>query len=461
MRLPRAIRLLHCAAALTLLAVTARAQYTGGVSGADGFAQAGFRHLALDGSLLVSPAYTATVSGGDGYSRAGRTFVPLNGASLPAALYTATTSGGDGYSTAGRLFIPLNGASLPSQIYTATTSGGDGFSRSGLINRAMNGTAALLTAYKGGGGDGYDRDGFENRFISPTAAVLVIYTGGASGGDGYDFEGVRHAGFGGAAAPVEIYSATETGGDGYDREGVRFVSLDGAAAPAGVFTATETGGDGYDRDGVIFVSLNGVTPLDFAYLNTGGDGFSKSGLHHAALSPALAFPAELYVGDAGDGYDMKSLPFVQYLGGGAAASPITFSGWLNSRFSEEEIAAGLGAPATDADFDGLANLLEYSIGSDPRVADASAFGPQFRLSNLSDFGYPALPDHYLTALVRRNPLALDAVLKVEVSSDLSSLWSTNETILVDSVPSAFLVRDQFGVETDPHRNMRLRATLNP
>ncbi len=460
MRLPRAIRLLHCAAALTLLAVTARAQYTGGVSGADGFAVAGFRHQPLDGALLSSPAYTATVSGGDGYSSAGRTFVPLNGVSLPAALFTATTTGGDGYSTSGRLFVPLNGASLPSQLYTATTgitvaAGG------GLINRALDGAAALLTVYKGGGGDGYDRDGFENRFVSPEAAVLVIYTGGTSGGDGYDVEGIRHAGFGGVAAPVEIYSATETGGDGYDREGLQFVSFDGAAAPAGVFTATETGGDGYDRDGVIFVSLNGAAPDNFAYLNTGGDGFSLSGLRHGALSPAVALPDALYAGAAGDGYDTKSLPFVQYLGGGEAASPITFSGWLNSRFSEEEIAAGLGAPAADADFDGLANLLEYSIGSDPRVADASVFGPKFRLSNLSDYGYPALPDHYLTALVRRNPLALDAVLRVEVSSDLSSLWSTNETILVDSAPSIFLVRDQFGVMSDTHRNMRLRATLNP
>ena len=461
MRLPRAIRLLHCAAALTLLAVSARAQYTGGVSGADGYAKAGLRYVPLDGAVLFSPAYTSTVSGGDGYSSAGRAFVTLNGVSLPAALFTATTTGGDGYSTSGRLFVPLNGASLPSQLYTATTTGGDGYARSGLINRALDGAAALLTAYKGGGGDGYDRDGFENRFVSPEAAVLVIYTGGTSGGDGYDVEGIRHAGFGGVVAPAEIYSSTETGGDGYDREGVQFVSFDGAAAPAGVFTATETGGDGYDRDGVIFVSLNGATPVDFAYLNTGGDGFSLSGLRHGALSPAVALPDALYAGDAGDGYDTKSLPFVQYLGGGEAASPITFSGWLNSRFSEEEIAAGLGAPAADADFDGLANLLEYSIGSDPRVADASVFGPKFRLSNLSDFGYPALPDHYLTALVRRNPLALDAVLRVEVSSDLSSLWSTNETILVDSIPSAFLVRDQFGVKTDPHRNMRLRATLNP
>ena len=169
----------------------------------------------------------------------------------------------------------------------------------------------------------------------------------------------------------------------------------------------------------------------------------------------------LYAGNQGDGYDSQSLPFVQYLGGGEAASPITFAGWLSSRFSGEEIAAGLGAPAADADFDGLGNLLEYAIGSDPRVADASLLGPRFRLSNLSDFGFPALPDYFLTAYVRRNPLALDAVLSVEASSDLASYWSTGETIVVEAVPTALLVRDRFGVETDPRRSMRLKAALNP
>lgn len=461
MRKLTAIRLLLFAVAVAGMLSPARAQYSGGAAGADGYAVAGVRHLPLDSAAHFSPAYTATDSGGDGYSSSGSAFIALNGISLPGQLYTATGSGGDGYSVAGRAHVPLNGSALPSQLYTATTSGGDGYSSSGLFNRVLNGATAVLASYKGGGGDGYDGSGFENTFISPEAAVLVIYSSGPSGGDGYDFDGFRHSGMGAVAAAPEIYSASESGGDGYDAEGLHYQALDGATTPEELYAGSASGGDGYDRDGVAFVSVNGEAAFAFAYLNSGGDGYSLNGLHHGALSPPPALPAALYAGDEGDGYDTRSLPFVQYLGGGDAASPITFSGWLNSRFSEEEISAGLAAPAADADQDGLANLLEYSIGSDPRVADASTLGPHFRLSNLSDLGYPALSDHYLTALVRRNPLALDATMRVEVASDLSTFWSANETILVDSTPSAFLVRDQYGVKTEPHRSMRLRATLNP
>ena len=461
MRLPRTIRLLPCAVALLVSAWSARGQYSGGVSGADGYAAAGAKHLRLDGSPMLSPAYTASAGGGDGYSSSGSAFNALNGGSLPAALFTATSSGGDGYSAAGRQHVPLDGSLAPSQLYTASAAGGDGYAVRGLLNRQIDGAAAPMASYTGGAGDGYDSSGFENVFVNPDAAVLVIYTGGSSGGDGYDFDGIRHSRLGGDGAAVEIYSAGASGGDGYDNHGRSYVRLDGIVPPVELYTASDAGGDGYDRAGVKFISFSGEAAIEFTYLGNGGDGYSLHGLRHNAINPALAPPAAIFAGDAGDGYDKRALPYVQNLGDDAAASPITFSGWLNSRFSEEEIAAGLAAPDADADFDGLGNLLEYAIGGDPRLVDASALGPQFRLSNLSEFGYPALPDHFLTALVHRNPLVLDAVLSVEVSSDLSSLWSTNETILVDSAPSAFLVRDQFGVKSDPHRNMRLRATLNP
>ena len=463
MRLPAAIRPLLpvCAVAGLLLAglQPARSQYSGGASGGDGYALAGVRHGVLDGASLNSPAYTAGSTGGDGYSLNGQRHLKLNGDSLPSPLYTASSTGGDGYSKSGKLFIPLNGISLPSQLYTAGSSGGDGYSRLGLINKAINGAAGFLSSFKGGSGDGYDQQGLENKFIDATAASFVMYYSGASGGDGYDMDGLRHAALSGPDAPAGMYSASESGGDGYDRDGSIFVSLDGSASLVEVYTASANGGDGYDRDGVIFVSLSGIVPPDFAYLGDDGDGYSRDGLHHAPLSVPASGLA--YAGGEGDGYDLRSLPFVQYLGGGEAASGITFEGWLNSRFSDEEAAAGLAAPGFDADADGLSNLIEFAIGSDPRVPDATALGPQFRLSNLSELGYPALADHYLTAIVRRNPLALDATLRVEVTSDVSSLWSANQIVPVDSIPSAFIVRDQFGVQVAPRRSMRLRATLTP
>ena len=52
-------------------------------------------------------------------------------------------------------------------------------------------------------------------------------------------------------------------------------------------------------------------------------------------------------------------------------SPRNFANWETSRFTQQEILAGISAPDADPDRDGLANLAEYALGTDPH-----AFTPQ-------------------------------------------------------------------------------------
>jgi hypothetical protein len=328
---------------------------------------------------------------------------------------------------------------------------------SGLFNHALDGAPVLDLAFKGGIGDGYDGNGIESKAIDPDAASFVIFTGGI--GDGYDDDGLRHAALGSASILQEW--AAGGPGDGYDTSGARHLPVDGSSITTAAFLGSI--GDGYDDERAAFLPLDGDALTDFAFLFLGtvGDGYSEDGLLFAPLTDSPLPSPLLFAGGNGDGYDDEALPFVQYMGGGEAASGITFAGWLHSRFSEEERATGLADPAADPDGDGLATLLEFALGSDPREWDASAFSPRFRLSNLGDLGYPALEDRYLTAIVRRNPLALDAALRVEVTDDTSSFWSINETVPVDSAPALFIVRDELGVRVAPRRLMRLRATLNP
>jgi hypothetical protein len=342
-------------------------------------------------------------------------------------------------------------------MFTTGPGGGDGYAASGLLHRSMDGAAGLLAAFSGGTGDGYDRNGIESKAIDPDAALLVIFTGGT--GDGYDDDGFRNASLGGPSVPQEVFAGGE--GDGYDTSGARHLSVDPGPMVLAAFLGSPAGGDGYDDEGAAFLALDGGLLTEFAFRGATGDGYGTDGLLFAPLTPSPLPPALVFAGGDGDGYDSESLPFVQYLGGGEAASGITFAGWLHSRFSEDERADGLADPAEDPDHDGLATLVEFALGSDPREPDALAFSPQFRLSNLSDLGYPALEDRYLTAIVRRNSLALDATLRVEVTDDTSSFWGINETVPVDSAPSLFIVRDELGVRDAPRRIMRLRATLNP
>jgi hypothetical protein len=462
MRLPTVIRRplrVIALAALWLIgmATSSQAQYAGG--SADGYARAGLISLVLDGRSLLSPAYTAGVSGGDGYDFAGSSYVKLDGVTPPSVIYTASASGGDGYDFDGRPFVRLDGAAQPSQLYTAGAGGGDGYDFSRLISRPLDGSSSLLVLYKGGSGDGYDAVGIKSKSIDPAAPVLLIYNGGS--GDGYDQTGVQAVPLGTTDQSFfVIYTASANGGDGYDSEGVGFQSLDGNAAPVEPFLSSSFGGDGYDFSRTAFLQLNGEPAFVLAYLGGDGDGYDDSGIRFVVPNGAL-LASEPFAGGSGDGYDMQTLPFVQYLGGGEAAAGITFNGWRNSRFSEDEINSGLADPNMDADSDGLANVLEFALGSDPRVADALLFGPQYRLTNLSDLGLPALSDHYLTAIVRRNPLALDATLQVEVTEDPMGFWSTNDTVRVDASPSVLIVRDEFGINIAPRRLMRLRATLNP
>jgi hypothetical protein len=439
-----------------LLSLSARAQYAGGPG--DGYAVAGTQFVTLDGHFITSPAYTASASGGDGYSSSGRPNVKLDGILPPDQPFTASANGGDGYSVSGKAFIPVDGVTLPAPIFTASASGGDGYAFSRLANFAVDGTLALVAVFRGGAGDGYDVQGFESRPVDPNALVDVIYSGGA--GDGYDKSGRQFIPLGGSDEGLAvIYTASGSGGDGYDSAGTLFQSLDGNTSPSVLFVSSGTG-DGYDFARASFVPVNGEPSFVLSYLGDAGDGYSKAGAQFVQFN-GLVLAEEPFIGGAGDGYDRMELPFVQYLGGGEAAAGITFTGWRNSRFTEEEINAGLADPNEDADQDGLVNLMEFALGSDPRVPDAFLFSPEYRLTNLSDLGLPALPDHYLTAIVRRNPLALDATLRIEITDDPAGFWGSNETIQVDASPSVLIIRDELGVSTSPRRIMRLRATLNP
>ena len=144
-----------------------------------------------------------------------------------------------------------------------------------------------------------------------------------------------------------------------------------------------------------------------------------------------------------------------------APGPMTYSIWRGAHFSEEEVASGIAADNADPDNDGLPNIVEYATGADPRTGDAGIFGPQYRLSDLSDFGRTALPDKYLLAIVHRDPRVIDATLTVEYSGDAVTLWTADDAVTVNSAPSLFIVRDRIGLLESPRRLVRLRATVQP
>lgn len=462
MRLPAAIRPWLCAlvaAAGFGAAGSLRAQFAGGQ--ADGYAISGVTQVMLDGSATGSPAYFSSGTGGDGYALAGRSHVPLDGTTQPAVPFTATLSGGDGYDTAGLRLHSLDGTTLPSAVFTASLSGGDGYDARGFSSRRLDGAADFSDAYAGSpiGGDGYDRAGLLDAPFDPSLAYEFIFNGGA--GDGYDVRGLAITALDGAVPNPSPYVSSGTGGDGYDLRGLALYRLDGAPPVSELYLSSSTGGDGYDRAGMIHQSLSGEPQFVTTYLGAQGDGFDSAGLRNLALDPASLPPVAVYEGNQGDGYHLATAPSIYWLGQDGEAFPMTYAIWRALQFTQEEADAGLDADIADLDHDGLPNLLEYTLGSDPRTPDFAVYGPQIRVSNLSDLGLRPLPQHHLIAIVRRNPRIFDARLAVEVSDDPGSLWDSQGLIPVDSLPSIFIVRDPMSIKTAPRRMMRLRATLLP
>lgn len=170
---------------------------------------------------------------------------------------------------------------------------------------------------------------------------------------------------------------------------------------------------------------------------------------------------------ANDSGGLRILPAsatLQYTLSGTTPDP-PWEAWRRSFFNEEfENEAEAGA-AADPDHDQTANLLEYALGGDPLISDAS-FLPTAQAS-----------DERVGILFSRNPLLDDLRMVVQFATDLDGDWMDAAT----SMAGAAFTPTMAGVEVsesvdgtlrevlvlppnDPlvlHRFMRLRVELIP
>lgn len=123
----------------------------------------------------------------------------------------------------------------------------------------------------------------------------------------------------------------------------------------------------------------------------------------------------------------------------------TLAHWRSAHFTAAEITAGLADDVADANFDGLLNILEYTLGTDPRAATtlpAAAFDATGHLT-----------------LTLSRPKALPGVLYFgEATNDLST-WPTSVPIeiLTDGDPQTIRLTDPLGTTDSSRRFLRLRV----
>ncbi len=142
------------------------------------------------------------------------------------------------------------------------------------------------------------------------------------------------------------------------------------------------------------------------------------------------------------------------------ASEAGYDAWRTAHFSDAEFTNDLiSGPSADPDGDGIANLLEYSLGLDPKKADAGGL-PQPQLVNVSG-------QNYLSLSIVKPQANTDVTYGAEVSADLQT-WDGSAGAVQVSVqantPAAgydtVTFRDLTPVSSTPGSRRFLRLRIN-
>lgn len=220
--------------------------------------------------------------------------------------------------------------------------------------------------------------------------------------------------------------------------------------PTATLTVTRTGGSTGPAT-VTFTTSNGTAIAGVDYLATSGSvTWADGDTAPKTISIPLINPAPI----AADKTLTVTLSGPQYASlGGTTTATLTlaeppFQKWLLNQFPAS--ANGSDDPTHDSDGDGLANLVEYLTGDDPKQQSAAPIvqreGPNFTLT-----------------YSRRSSFASDGIAStVEWTTDLNGTWNTSGVTeqILDDDGTLQHVKASVPAGNATTLFMRLRATLN-
>jgi hypothetical protein len=124
--------------------------------------------------------------------------------------------------------------------------------------------------------------------------------------------------------------------------------------------------------------------------------------------------------------------------------------WRQAHF-DTTANSGNAADSADPDGDGIANLLERALGTDPNAASTAGL-PE---SSTETVG----ADTFLALTIVKSPAATDVTFTVEVGGDLA-IWNSGpgHTTIIENTSTLLKVRDNTPMSEATKRFMRLRVT---
>ena len=258
-------------------------------------------------------------------------------------------------------------------------------------------------------GDGLS-DGFETQ-VSLTNALL--YDSDGDGVDDYlEIVAGTNSGSGNSVFSIKSIAPAVGGGVAFSWTGR------GGSTYRGLRSATPD----FASFDVIAAAVPGVAPLT-SYTDATLNAQQTAGMfYRVEVAEAPVYAANMAADSHGDG-----IP----------------DGWELDRGFNADLAADGGL---DTDGDGSSTLLEFALGTDPRV------------NSHDGIGIYTDEDGYLTLTTNRNPVASGLQLRIAVSGDLAT-WHSDaaHVTTLANTPSRLKARDNIPLGSAPHRFIRLEV----
>ncbi|MBX3746655.1 MAG: M4 family metallopeptidase [Verrucomicrobiae bacterium] len=218
----------------------------------------------------------------------------------------------------------------------------------------------------------------------------------------------------------------------------------------GRFTLTRTG------------SADRSLPVSFLLTGTARNGVDYFGVPLTATFPAGAATTTVSIlafantGRVGDATAILTLsPASHYLVGSPDAATVTLQGGdtPGNAFEQWAREQGVTGEHNDDDRDGYSNLMEFALGTDPRIPDP----PNLIRGTLLTVG----ADRHLALSVERRARNPAIQYGVEVADDLAGPWMSGppHTLGIEDSPTRLTVRDTTALAARPKRFMRLKVSL--